>query len=324
MPTMYRSTLASLLAVLLAVTPLVPVTPATAAEPAGGRGIQVWNLNTHKMHRGDTDYTKFLDYVTDTSNPGVDHWPDIITLQEVQSEGSKRCSTFVKALERRTGRHDYACVRTGKQGGAAIVYRHGDDGFVAKKKHRRVVKLRINKERDGKGCVPTSGDGYRALVQRFVPRKGGARVNVASVHLPVNNNGDAIDCTWRNSRIVSRAVTRLGGGMSMMAGDWNQADRTSPRRSAPWTCWYKGVNKALHSDRCRGLGWTDAVCGKNRDCARKSWTTHNRRKDERKRIDFLFTKRARTTNAVTVAWNAASKDVHYSDHRGHGAVLHAR
>lgn len=156
MPTMYRSTLASLFVVLLAVALLVPVTPATAAESAVGRGIQVWNLNTHKMHRGDTDYTKFLDYVTDTSNPGVDHWPDILTLQEVQSEKSKPCSSFVKALERRTGRHDYGCVKTKTQGGAAIVYRKGKNG-LRRVGDKREVRLRINKEKDDKGCVPTSG-----------------------------------------------------------------------------------------------------------------------------------------------------------------------
>lgn len=299
---------------------LLPIATAAAvipAAPAAAGTLQVWNLNTHKMQTcGDrcgadeTDYSTFIERVAGAGKRA----PDVITLQEVASKGSKPCGEFVRRLERRAGRHHYTCLAAKTQGGAAIVYRSGRDG-LRPRGGKRLIGLRINKQ--GTSCENTSGKGYHALAQRFVARSTNATIDVASVHLPVNNNADVRDCTWQNSKRVTRA---LRGAVRIMAGDWNLPDAETG--AADWNCWYKGTNAALSSQQCGpSLGWRDVIfdaCDGARDCLQSQhWSHPKKGTDELKRIDFLFARGASSANAVTVPFGTPR----YSDHRGQGALL---
>jgi endonuclease/exonuclease/phosphatase family metal-dependent hydrolase len=322
--------------------------------------LQVWNLNTHGMDKGPgtpepegrqpgeprTNYLLFVDYITSASRT---YYPDIVTLQEAGTQTPVHlasCQQFVRDLEVRTGNRDYNCYESGKQGGAAIVYRTARLTPVTIPPPVRLdtfVDDPNNSDPNVGTCDPGS---WYAFTLRLQDRKDSTKfVNVASVHLP--NTPQARDCAWENMKIINPKVTTdLGAAkMHIMAGDWNHRDATAGPNDdqfQAWECWYRGVNVFDPANpannnpplTCGGqnFAWKDAMYKACQNAvpgsaeATKfqclhlySWTYNATQPAPYRRIDFLFTKAYEITDQVTVStWPNPTQ---YSDHRGQGALL---
>lgn len=321
------------IALIACVAAFVAVAQPAAADAAQtgapSTELQVWNLNTDRMATTGTDYRNFIGYITDSAHAA--YYPDIVTIQEAGTDTdglqTPSCHNFEAVLEQRTGGRDYYCVESGHRGGAAIVYR---TGRLSRTGTSATIHLKqLNSSGD---CPPSPNDWY-SLAWRFNDdANAGKTVNVGAIHLPNKPTGYGDDCTWENVKLVSPAVTGLGGGasMSIMAGDWNHPDAT-PNSSGGfgyWECWFSGTNADLSNCGGTNFGWKDAMyraCGwpsatsaQEYSCLRAShWTRGS------DRIDFLFAKAYAIYNQVTVPWSSAHyfSTLNYSDHRGQGAVL---
>lgn len=303
--------------------------------------VQVWDLNTDKLSKNDSrhDFRSYVDYITN----GNFALPDIMTLQEVSSKGSRPCSVFTQYLNAKIGRADnplYGCLATGRgpqkqwRGGSGIVFRA--DRFVVKKK----LNFQIYDNDAAGGCAKKST--WHVKLANLADAWSSSRiVTVASLHLPTgpaNQHDTAPDCTYKNLRLVSAKVTAMNRdrGLMAMAGDWNHADARTTfvhqhSTYAGWTRPYRCAVYALRASCPQGLGWNDPIysyCAANPgainlwdSCISPANLTHAKpgKPKGRDRMDVLLLKHIIGYNSgpTTVPQNVGR--LPYSDHSGMGA-----
>lgn len=73
-------------------------------------------------------------------------------------------------------------------------------------------------------------------------------------------------CTWRNSKLIDRAVADMGGGVLVMAGDWNYAakhceldGRVSEAWKHDYACSTNGLWETCDGGATPNLGWRDPL-----------------------------------------------------------------
>ncbi len=73
-------------------------------------------------------------------------------------------------------------------------------------------------------------------------------------------------CAWRNSKIIDETVREMGGGLLVMAGDWNYAAKYCEYEGAPadrwkyaYACTTRGIWDPCDDGRTPNLGWRDPL-----------------------------------------------------------------
>jgi hypothetical protein len=97
-------------------------------------------------------------------------------------------------------------------------------------------------------------------------------------------------CTWKNSKIIDRTMRSIGGGLHIMAGDWNYAAKyckdddgvaTTSFKHA-YRCSTKGLADECDGGKTPNLGWRDPIL----EADPKAY-------DDKKVIDFIHAKDTR-------------------------------
>lgn len=239
--------------------------------------VIVWSQNIRKrMER----WENVVRCMGDKECNGLGAVPDVILLQEAGCEDTE-------AVRRRLGKRvaegglgitgwKKHCVEnfsptSGHWMSNGIVYR--SDRFVL----RDAIDVPIQTG-NGDSC---SFQGKKIPVVKLFDRARAAggfaetHVTLAVRHDDHFGNGkDTCDtrddtthfCTWKNSKIIDRAIDSVGGGLLVMAGDWNYAakfcregNKEFPGFKHAYRCTTKGLSDTCDGGETKNLGWRDPL-----------------------------------------------------------------
>jgi hypothetical protein len=265
---------------------------ADAAPPAGPLErngdidtVVVWSQNIRMRME---NWQNIVRCMGDRACNGMDAVPDLVLLQEASCDDTAAIEELMAAPREEGGLGisgwKHFCVEnfsdfSGHWMSNGIIWR--SDRFA------------IENEGDAQRIAFYSGDGSQCSLQgkkwpllklldlpRLAAGKLEQRVTVAVRHddqfgAAGKNTCDAdnaptVFCNWKNSKIIEAAAAALGGGLKIMAGDWNYAASyctydgvMSTGFKHDYACTTKGLTPVCDGGATPNLGWRDALLEAN-------------------------------------------------------------
>jgi len=215
---------------------------------------------------------------------GMGALPDLVLLQEASCDDTMAIETLMAAPREEGGLGidgwDHDCVEnygdfSGHWMSNGIIWR-GDRFALEEPGNARKVPFYSG---DGSGCslqgkkwpliklldLPRQADGRLAqrvsIAVRHDDQFGAAGKNTCDAA-----NAPTVFCDWTNSKVLDAAMNDIGGGLQIMAGDWNYAASyctydgvESTGFKHDYACTTAGLTPACDGGDTPNLGWTDPM-----------------------------------------------------------------